>query len=214
MKIIFRFHLFKFYILKGRVYCSLLESNCFFSDSVVWLLWYYTLQKKAPCYWNFTASGSQVAPGFDSVTFILKSFFISSLKRESKFRWMYLTFWGTFTCPLEYLEFLSHLDFCLYLLVDDQWKLQKTANDIERSAYCKQYLKPFYYKRYMLHGSKSYIFTPERNRILHLKHKSLQSMFLVLSFFFCLAAFTKVVLILLENTALLLFPKHCSELLL
>lgn len=96
MKIIFRLHLFKFYILKGHMYCSLLESNYSFSDSAVWLLWYYTLQEKAPCYWNLTASGSQVAPGFDSVTFVLKSFFISSLKRESNFRWMYLTFGGHF----------------------------------------------------------------------------------------------------------------------
>lgn len=96
MKIIFRLHLFEFYVLKGHVYCSLLESNYSFSDPVVWLLWNYTLQEKTPCYWNFTASCSQVAPGFDSVTFVLKSFFISSLKRESKFRWMYLTFWGHF----------------------------------------------------------------------------------------------------------------------
>lgn len=96
MKIIFRLHLFKLYILKRQVYCSLLESNYSFSDLVVWLLWYYTLQKKPLCYWNFTPSDFQVAPGFDSVKFVLKNFFISSLKKGEKFRWMYLAFWGHF----------------------------------------------------------------------------------------------------------------------
>lgn len=57
---------------------------------------------------------------------------------------------------------------------------------------------------------QNHVFSLLRNTILHLRHKTLHSMFLALSFFFCLTA--KVILILLKNMALLLFPKHCSEL--
>lgn len=162
MKIVFRLHLFEFYILKVHVYCSLLESNQSFSDSAVWLLWCYTLQEKAPCYWNFTASCSQVAPGIDSVTFVLKSFYISSLKRERKFRWMYLTFWGHFYMS----SWISRIPLSSWLLPLSpcRWsmKITENCNDIERSAYWKQYLRLFYYRRYMLHESKTCIFTAKK----------------------------------------------------
>lgn len=46
--------------------------------------------------------------------------------------------------------------------------------------------------------SQNHIFSLLRNRILHLRHKTLRSMFLALSFFFCLTAFTNIVLILLK----------------
>lgn len=88
-----RFHLLKSYILKTRVWCVLLESNCSFLDSVALAaVILHTWEKSALLLRTYTILS------FNSSWVWLCDVCIKELfhffPQESKFGWIFLTFWG------------------------------------------------------------------------------------------------------------------------